>query len=145
MPTFEFIITGHCGWAQERKCMLFFTWALKALANTNCMNSSKLFSHIDQDNENQFSPWSILMRFCFFQSTFFFVFFHLNYQFCQHLGVLAIKSIRASQFLWKWEFFKSIAIIANFSINQKNSNITIRCQNSYDNVTQSMHLCQPEC
>lgn len=56
MPTFENIIIGHCGLAQERKCMLFFMRALKACANVNHINNSTLFSHTDQDNKIQFSP-----------------------------------------------------------------------------------------
>lgn len=117
MLTFELIISGHYAQTQKGKYM-FSLCVLRALAEGNCMNSSKLFSQIDQDNRNQFSPSSIL-RFYFFKSTFFFIFFHFSDQFCQEFQVLAIKSIRASEFLWKWELFKTSATIFNFSIYQK--------------------------
>lgn len=144
MPTFKFIVTGHCGWAQERKCVLFFTWALKLLPVQIvwiALNYCLMMIKITRTNE----AWSILMRFYFFQSTFFFIFFHFVYQFRQHIAVLVIKNTRASEFIWKREFFKSIVIIVNFSINQKNPNITMFRPNSYDCVIWSMHLCQAEC
>lgn len=62
------------------------------------------------------------------------------------VGVLTFKSIRAPEFFWKLEFFKSIATIANFfRQSRKESNITLFCQKSYDSVMPSIHVHQPEC
>lgn len=120
--------------------MLFFMRALKAHANVNHMNNSTLFSHTDQDNKIKFSPWSILM--VFVSSDIFFSHSLLLLL----VGVLTFKSIRAPEFFWKLEFFKSIATIANFfRQSRKESNITLFCEKSYESVMPSIHVHQPEC
>lgn len=67
------------------------------------------------------------------------IFFSCSFASITGWSFLTFKSIRAPEFFWKLEFFKSIASINFFKQSRKKSNVTLFCQKSYDSVIPSVH------